>query len=194
MKKVINLTLCLFLLLTSTLSAQKVHKDLQAMKSGNSTKFQASQGSTVVSELILEKVGKKTYIRPNFEGTNTTKIKVELFSKGRKVYSQSMNERGPNASLQEDIYTKELVKTSIIDITENEVWWGVLAVAYCCLELEAGSNGWSVGFDCDCLEGIFGIIIDDGSHDTQSFNNISEVKITPLNGDIERFSKINTLK
>jgi hypothetical protein len=81
------------------------------------------------------------------------KVKIELYGYENKLLGSYYDyaSSGPNAYNYFNYSPEFPIGTQILE--KNDVWPIVIAIALCCVEASIGSDGWSVGFDCDCLEG-----------------------------------------
>ena len=169
-----------------------VHEDLRNMKNGESFRIVAQNGGKTTSTLKITKDKDRFNLGFDFDGIpKVSQVKVEYYKNGRKV-GESPSMRGPNVAFDFDT-EKQLVghQTFIKNAEDDAIWPAVILIALCCVEAQVGSNGWSVGFDCDCLSGI--MVAGGGSNGEDLA--IDELRILPypLDGGIEDLLKNSTV-
>lgn len=105
-----------------------------------------------IFELNFNISDETTTITPLIIGDSFKKLRVEFYNSSNKIIKSYIdtenNQRGPNYQLI-DNFINMPIKTAVF--SEEEWWPLVLIIVACCVEVEVGSGGWSVGFDCDCL-------------------------------------------
>ena len=148
----------------------------------------ARKSGSTLSSLRFAKQGDNTQIGFNFSGINASTARVQFYSNGKRVYETTTdaNSGGPSVPpAMKD--TKKLLYETTVNLEEDDSWWIIVAaVVLCCVEAEVGSDGWSVGFDCDCLEGATiesnssGIAV---TADGRTYEGVTAIKITPVDGE-----------
>ncbi len=117
----------------------------------------------------------------DFSPIESSELKVEFKNFGRTIYQDEVF-NGP-AFLNESIEGEEHILSSETHVLkDSEEWfWGVLLVAYCCLELEVtmnddGNNSVTIGFDCDCFE----IDLSATNAEGTTYSDIDEIVVTAM--------------
>ncbi|NNE27619.1 MAG: hypothetical protein HKN09_12315 [Saprospiraceae bacterium] len=129
-----------------------------------------------------------TEIGIDYTALGSSGVRVELKKQGRTIYLEEYAGNGPNPFVKtlskagETLYSKEFMRE---DMNQEEDWIiFVLAVAYCCVEIEVSHNAddsysSSITFDCDCLS----ISLSNSSivtNDGQEYNDVDEIILTAL--------------
>jgi hypothetical protein len=159
--------------------------NLEQLRPGTEKTFPLkSEDGTVYADLIVKKLDSaKSGIAFDFSKSGKKNYLLEIIKNSTIIHSQKVK-GGPDADL--DLSTEKQVVHSWVASNEPDAWWGVLLVAYCCLELSvshtSNSDGTSsttttIGFDCDCFS-IGGLVTTESGGD---FYDVDEIRVTPLN-------------
>ena len=138
--------------------------------------------ASAIGDLILKKVDKtKTGLAFDFSRSGTENFLIKIIRDNVIVHKQKV--RGPNGIVD---FSKETVMLdSWISEGEPTWWWGVLLVAYCCLELQVSQTTNSDGtssvtgtltFDCDCFTISPMVTTENGD----TYEGVTQIQVTPL--------------
>ena len=85
-----------------------------------------------------------------------------------------------------------LIRSEILNVEEDGFWPVLILIGLCCLEGEVGSDGWSVGFDCDCLTVDLSPLVSGGGPGGKTFE-ADNIKISPVGKGFEDILKNTTI-
>lgn len=169
-------------------------ENLESLKVGEQVVFQAktASGGAVASELAFRKGDKTTEMTFNFNGIGGTGAKVEFLKGGNVIHSYLDNaSNGPDGNIRlVEIPSDQLLFSTNMPIVNQEEWWPVVVlIALCCVEAEISNDGWSVGFDCDCLSVEISASVAAGPGNTTTVSGFDQIRITPIDGDTGALAK-----
>ena len=173
------------------LSGQKteghISVDLGISKTGsiNRVELKNDSGELVGYLGIKKRDSKVSDLSFDFSPIGSLRTKVEFIRTGSTIFSNDYN-NGPSVQDEKISREQEVIYSETFD-TNEDWWWGILAVAYCCLEIDVSftevEGGYqvtsSIGFDCDCLESSSSESSVWNSEGT-SFSNVDQIIITAL--------------
>ena len=106
------------------------------------------------------------------------KLSIEFYGTSGELITSYIDEkgttRGPNSEIDFTLGNEEM-PFHTITYAQAEIWPIIAAIALCCVKASVGSNGWSVGFDCNCLIGKTSVSINNKKFD------VSRIQFVPLN-------------
>ena len=188
-----NFLLVLFMCSTVSLIAQDsggktIFFDQDPTGKINRVQLEDDNATTVGNFLHKKLSNGTTEIGIDYSVLGSSGVRIELRKQGRTVYLDESYSNGPSpqpialSTEPNTIYHSTYFPGST---AEEEDWIiFVLAVAYCCVEIEVSHNeddsySSSITFDCDC----FSISLSNASiltSDGQEFNDVDEIVLTAI--------------
>ena len=176
-------------LLTFALTGQEngptIYVDLDISPTGeiNRVQLPGPDGQTIGNFLFRKSEDGLYELGLDYSPINAEGLRLQFVRNGRTLYSQEIP-GGPHSS-NTDLNTprEEVYEASFSNADEDAFWIGILAVAYCCVEITVNSNGdgtysSSLTFDCDCISlSLSGTVYDS---DGEEYHSIDEVIISSL--------------
>jgi hypothetical protein len=166
---------------------------------GDKAKLDAIENGRSVSVLTFNQSGENTKMNFDLSGIGATTAQVRFYSNGKPVYEETTDANSGGPSVPAALMNpKELLYEGEVTMEEDALWGIVIAaVVLCCVEAEVGSDGWSVGFDCDCLEGALSSASSGGASgvtvvaDGKTFEGVTEIQISPVDGEKNLLDRSN---
>ena len=167
----------------TTSFAQGVAKEIDLRKLTENSTIMFKKGG----DIFDIKVGNtnSTILEPVFNSAAFNKLRVELYGADGKLLTSYVDEKGKTKGPNSDIdFTlgNGVPLASYVYTEQAEIWPLIAAIALCCVKASVGSNGWSVGFDCNCLSGKLANNTVDIKVNNKSFA-VSTIQFVPLNSD-----------